>query len=105
MQIEGGPCPTPEIVAFTANADGEIRLSPDEIKAIRLRAGMSASVLAETLGLVGTDGRHIRMIESGERSASGPIVRLLEMLDRGELPERYLAAPRKRGRPAKVPEA
>lgn len=99
-----GTCPTPDIAAFTQYVDGEIRLSPEQIRAIRTRAGMSCSALAETLGLAGTDGRHIRMLESGERSASGPLVRLLEMLDRGELPSRYIATPKKRGRPAKVKE-
>lgn len=72
-------------------------MMPEEIKAIRLRAGLSARGLAETLGLSGTDGRYVRMMETGERSASGPIVRMLEMLDRGELPERYIVRPRKRG--------
>lgn len=89
---------------MSRNVVGEIRVTPAQLKAIRERSGMSAAVLAETLGLAGTDGRHVRMMESGERSISGPIARLLEMLDRGELPERYIAAPRKRGRPVKTPE-
>lgn len=79
-------------------------MSPEEIKAIRQRAGLSSGALAETLGLVSTNGRHIRMLERGERSPSGPIVRLLEMLDRGELPSRYIAKSKKRGRPAKAPK-
>jgi DNA-binding transcriptional regulator YiaG len=74
-------------------------LSPAQIKAIRKRAGLSARELAEVLGLAGNDGRHIRFLESGERTASGPLIRLLEMLDRGELPRRFMPVPRRRGRP------
>lgn len=80
-------------------------MTAGQIKAIRERAGMSASCLAETIGLAATGGRHIRMMEAGQRSASGPIIRLLEMLDRGEMPARYIAEAKPRGRPRKKPEA
>ena len=76
-------------------------MTGDEIRAILERKGMSAAALAETIGLTSHDGRHIRMLMSGERTASGPIIRLLEMLDRGELPERYIAKSKPRGRPPK----
>jgi len=69
-------------------------MTPDEFKAIRKRAGLTARGLADILGLQSGDGRHIRFIESGERQASGPVIRLMEMLDRGELPARYLPAPK-----------
>lgn len=63
---------------------------PDTIKAIRKRAGLSQSGLACVLALSGANGdRYVRELESGRRKPSGAIVRLLEMLDAGELPERY----------------
>ena len=79
-------------------------MKPDEIRAILERKGMSSAALAETIGLTSHDGRHIRMLMSGERTASGPIIRLLEMLDRGELPKRYIAKSKPRGRPRKEAE-
>ena len=76
-------------------------MTPEEIKAIRTRSGMSARAMSDALGMAGSDGRYIRAIESGERVPGGSVVRLLEMLDRGELPARYLPEPLKRGRPKK----
>ena len=76
-------------------------MSPDEVKAIRHRAGLSARGLAQVLGLQSSDGRHIRMLEAGDRQVTGPVQRILEMLDRGELPARYMPPPVVRGRPKK----
>ena len=47
------------------------------------------------------EGRLSRTFDERMRTASGPIIRLLEMLDRGELPERYIAKSKPRGRPSK----
>jgi putative transcriptional regulator len=63
-------------------------MSPNEVKAIRERAGLSQARLAAVLRI--DDVRSIRRWEHGERSVSGPASILLEMLDAGELPERYL---------------
>ena len=77
-------------------------MTPEQIKAIRARAGLSANALALTLGLHGGDGSYVRQLERGARNPSGPVIRLLEMLARGEWPARYLLAPVKLGRPKKV---
>lgn len=76
-------------------------MTPDQIKALRERLGLSARAFAELLGM-GDDSRAIRYFESGERAPSGPILRLMEMADRGELPKRYFPQPVKRGRKPKV---
>lgn len=60
---------------------------PSEIRAIRERAGLSQAGLADVLRL--SDGRSVRHWENGTRQISGPASVLLEMLDAGELPERY----------------
>ena len=71
-------------------------MTPDQIKALRERLGMSARAFAELLGM-GEDDRAVRYFESGEREPSGPVMRLLEMVERGELPKRYWPQPVKRG--------
>lgn len=59
-------------------------MTPDKFKAIRLRADLSLAGLAKVLRL--SDGaRYIRMIEKGERTPSGPITLLMELLDQGRL--------------------
>ena len=60
-------------------------MTPTTFKAIRERAGLTQSGLAAALRL--SDLRTIRRYETGERSISGPVSLLMEMLDRGELPE------------------
>jgi DNA-binding transcriptional regulator YiaG len=74
-------------------------MTPARIKALREARGWSARQLAEALGM-GND-RRVRHIEAGQREPTGAEVRLLEMLERGELPARYLPAPVRRGRPPK----
>lgn len=79
-------------------------MTPDRIKSIRLTLGLSASAMAEYIGLKGTDGRYVRAIEDGERNPSGPVVRILEMIEASEMPTRYEPAVRRRGRPPKKVE-
>ncbi len=76
-------------------------MTPDQIKAIRERYQLSAAGLSQAMGL-GADGRHIRYLESGQREPNGPMVRILEMMEAGEYPARYIPAPARRGRPPKV---
>jgi DNA-binding transcriptional regulator YiaG len=61
-------------------------MTPAEFKSIRQRAGLTQSGLAARLRLTADDGRYIRMIESGKRTPSGPVVLCMEMLDAGNLP-------------------
>jgi DNA-binding transcriptional regulator YiaG len=63
-------------------------MNGNEVKAIRERAGLSQARLATALRI--EDVRSVRRWELGERAVSGPASILLEMLDAGELPERYL---------------
>ena len=64
-----------------------------EVTAIRKRAKLSKSALARILG------RSYRTILRWEDEGAGSMDRsdqiILEMLDRGELPERYITAERK----------
>lgn len=76
-------------------------MTPEQIKSIRLTLGLSAAAMAEYIGLKGTDGRYVRAIEDGERNPSGPVVRILEMIEAGEMPARYEPEIRRRGRPPK----
>jgi len=63
-------------------------MTPATIAAIRKKAGFSQSKLAAMLGL--SDSRTVRHWENGTREISGPASILMEMLDRGEIPARYL---------------
>ncbi len=63
-------------------------MTPTNIKSIRARAGLSQRKLARLLRI--SDDRTVRRWECGEVPVSGPASIILEMLDRGELPERYL---------------
>lgn len=58
------------------------------IKAIRKRAGLSQSGLAALLRI--SDQRTVRRWETGDIPVSGPASIILEMLDAGELPERFI---------------
>jgi DNA-binding transcriptional regulator YiaG len=60
-------------------------MTPERFRAIRQRAGLSQARLAALLRL--SDGRTIRRYETGERSIPGPVLLLMEMLDRGALLE------------------
>lgn len=62
-------------------------MTPAEIQSIRKRAGLPQSGLARLLRI--TDERTVRRWERGDVPVSGPASILLEMLDAGELPERY----------------
>lgn len=62
-------------------------MTPAEVQAVRKRAGLSQTGLAALLRI--TDQRTVRRWETGEVPISGPASIILEMLDRGELPERY----------------
>jgi DNA-binding transcriptional regulator YiaG len=63
-------------------------MTPATVKAIRKEAGLTQSGLAAVLRI--SDVRTIRRWEAGDVPVSGPASILLEMLDRGELPGRYL---------------
>ena len=63
-------------------------MTPTQIKAIRERAGLTQDQLAKLLRL--SDSRTIRRYEDGSRAVSGPVSIILEMLDEGILPMRYL---------------
>ncbi len=63
-------------------------MKPAKLKAIRKRRGLTLTRLAALLRLEST--RTLMRWESGERPVSGPASIVLEMLDKGELPERYL---------------
>jgi DNA-binding XRE family transcriptional regulator len=53
-------------------------MTPATFKAIRNRLGWSQARLGQE---VGVGGRHIRMIEAGDRQASGPLVVLMQKLN------------------------
>ena len=62
-------------------------MSPTEVQSIRKLAGLTQSGLARVLRI--TDQRTIRRWENGDIPVSGPASVILEMLNSGELPERY----------------
>lgn len=59
-----------------------------ELHRIRTKAGLSLDGLAQVLRL--SDRSTVHRWEKGSRTVSGPASIILEMIDRGELPERYL---------------
>ena len=61
---------------------------PAECRRIRTKAGLSLNQLAKVLRI--GDLSTIHRWEKGARPISGPASILLEMLDTGELPARYL---------------
>lgn len=56
-------------------------MMPTAFKAIRERAGLTQSQLADFLRI--SDRRTIRYWETGERPVSGPVSLLMELLDQG----------------------
>jgi DNA-binding transcriptional regulator YiaG len=62
-------------------------MTPTEIKAIRQRYGLSQTELAALLRI--SDLRTIRRWEKGEVPISGPASIVLELMDAGELPNRF----------------
>ena len=63
-------------------------MTPERIRTIRRQAGLTQTGLAAVLRI--TDIRTIRRWETGDVPISGPASIILEMLDAGELPERYM---------------
>lgn len=63
-------------------------MTPAHIKAIRKQAGLSQTGLAAVLRIA--DQRTIRRWETGKIPISGPASIILELLDAGELPERFM---------------
>lgn len=57
-------------------------MTPSEFKAIRLRAGLTQSQLADRLRI--TSKRAIRYWETGERPISGPVSLLMEQIEKGQ---------------------
>lgn len=64
-------------------------MTPPEVHSIRTRAGLTQTELARLLRI--SDIRTIRRWEQGDVPISGPASIVLELLDAGELPKRYLA--------------
>ena len=60
-------------------------MTPERMKAIRQRLGLSARGMAEALRLGAAGGRTIRRYEAGERQPSGPVTLLYEAYDDGRL--------------------
>lgn len=59
-------------------------MTPGGFKAIRLRAGLTQSELADFLRIA--DKRTVRYWETGERPITGPVSFLMELLDSGVIP-------------------
>jgi DNA-binding transcriptional regulator YiaG len=62
-------------------------MTPAEILAIRKRAGLTQTGLATLLRIA--NKRTVQRWEQGDVPITGPASILLELLDSGELPERY----------------
>jgi DNA-binding transcriptional regulator YiaG len=62
-------------------------MTPARIRTIRQQAGLSQTGLAALLRIA--DLRTIRRWEKGEIPISGPASIVLELLESGELPERF----------------
>lgn len=62
-------------------------MTPNELWAIRKRYDLSQTELAAMLRI--KDIRTIRRWETGDVPISGPATILLELMDSGELPQRY----------------
>lgn len=58
-------------------------MTPETFRAIRLRARLTQAGVAAFLNLEANGGRYIRAIEAGERNASGPVAKLMRLLDDG----------------------
>ena len=58
-------------------------MTPTEFRKIREAAGLSVDQLASVLRLA--SGRSVRRYEDGSREISGPIARLMELLDAGTI--------------------
>jgi DNA-binding transcriptional regulator YiaG len=63
-------------------------MTPNELRRIRTKAGLSLDGLAKMLRI--GDLSTIHRWEKGTRPISGPASLLLEMIDAGEIPERHM---------------
>lgn len=79
-------------------------MTPDQLAALRARLGLSAKSLGDILQLGEDSGRVVRHLEAGTRPIRGQTRILLEMLEAGELPKRYMVEPPRRGRKPKDAE-
>lgn len=71
-------------------------MTPERIKKIRGRRGFSQAQLAGVLGLTDPEGNgadRVREFETGKRQPSGPIERLLFLLEHGQIPPAWLPEP------------
>lgn len=71
-------------------------MTPERIRKIRGDQGFSTAQLAAILGLADPDRNgsdRVRDFESGKREPSGPIRRLLYLLEQGHIPAEYLPEP------------
>jgi transcriptional regulator with XRE-family HTH domain len=66
-------------------------MTPAEFNHIRQGKGLSIAQVARILRIA--DRSTVHRWATGERNISGPASILLEMLERGELPARYLGEP------------
>jgi len=62
-------------------------MTPETFKIIRLAAGLSVRQLATVLRI--QDAGTIRRYENGSREVSGPVSALMDMIHKGDLPERF----------------
>jgi len=67
-------------------------MTPADFNCIRHSQGLSIAQIARILRVA--DRSTVHRWATGERNISGPASILLELLDRGELPGRYLTPPR-----------
>ena len=63
-------------------------MEPGELRRIRSKASLSLDGLAQVLRL--SDRSTVHRWEKCSRQVSGPASIIIEMIDQGELPERYL---------------
>ena len=63
-------------------------MTPEHFRTIRLNAGLSLDGLAKVLRIA--ERQSVHRWEKGERAISGPVSILMEQLEAGELPGRYL---------------
>lgn len=62
-------------------------MPPAELRRIRTKAGLSLNGLAKVLRI--EDRSTIHRWEKGQRAISGPASIILELIDAGELPQRF----------------
>ena len=67
-------------------------MTGEEGKTIRIQAGLSLEELADMLNLGPNGADRIREFERGKRDYTGPVIRLLELLEAGAIPDHYLPA-------------